>query len=195
LYHSHTNELMDVNSGLVGAIIVTRRGMADADGKPKDVDREFVCLFMMFDENLGWYVDHNIQAYATDPKGVKKSEILPVDNLGNLAPIGTGFLAANLRFTINGYMFGNGPVMTMKQGERVRWYLTALGELPSFHTPHWHGNTVLQNGHRTDVVSLLQAQMMTVDMVPDDPGTWLFHCHVDDHMAAGMSAFYKVEPR
>ncbi|MGH9700205.1 MAG: multicopper oxidase domain-containing protein [Candidatus Acidiferrales bacterium] len=195
LYHSHTNELMDVNSGLVGAIIVTRRGMADADGKPKDVDREVVCLFMMFDENLGWYVDHNIQAYTTDPKGVKKSEILPVDNQGNLAPIGTGFLAANLRFTINGYLFGNGPMMTMKQGERVRWYLMSLGEASNLHSPHWHGNTVMQDGRRTDVVSLLPAQMVTVDMVPDDPGTWLFHCHVDDHMAAGMSAFYKVEPR
>ena len=47
LYHSHTNELKDVESGLIGAMIVTRRGMADADGKPKDVDREFVCLFLL----------------------------------------------------------------------------------------------------------------------------------------------------
>ena len=28
LYHSHTNELKDVESGLVGAMIITRRGMA-----------------------------------------------------------------------------------------------------------------------------------------------------------------------
>jgi FtsP/CotA-like multicopper oxidase with cupredoxin domain len=27
-----------------------------------------------------------------------------------------------------------------------------------------------------------------------DPGTWMFHCHLDDHMEAGMVAFYKVEP-
>ena len=31
-------------------MIITRRGMADADGKPKDVDREFVCLYLLFDE-------------------------------------------------------------------------------------------------------------------------------------------------
>jgi FtsP/CotA-like multicopper oxidase with cupredoxin domain len=36
--------------------------------------------------------------------------------------------------------------------------------------------------------------MVTVDMVPDNPGTWMFHCHIDDHMEAGMAAFYKVEP-
>ncbi|MGH7838119.1 MAG: multicopper oxidase domain-containing protein, partial [Candidatus Binataceae bacterium] len=195
LYHSHTDEFRDVNSGLVGAIIVTRRGMADADGKPKDVDREFVCLFMMFDENMSWYLDHNIQAYTSDPKGVKKAELSPVDDDGNLLVIGQGFAVVNAKFAINGYLYANGPMMTMKQGERVRWYLMALGEGASFHTPHWHGNTVLQNGHRTDVVSLLQAQMVTVDMVPDNPGVWMFHCHIDEHMPAGMSALYKVEPR
>ena len=51
--------------------------MADADGKPKDVDREFVCLFMLFDENSSWYIDHNIQTFTGDPKGVDKFEFTP----------------------------------------------------------------------------------------------------------------------
>ena len=194
LYHSHAYEMKDVHSGLVGAIIISRRGTSDASGKPKDVDREFVCLFMLFDENQSWYLDYNIQTYTSDPKGVNKGEFVPVDADGNLAPAGTGFSVANGKFAINGYIYGTGPVMTMKKGERVRWYLVGLGEGFSFHTPHWHGNVVLQDGKRTDVVSLMQAQMVTVDMVPDDPGTWMFHCHLDDHMEAGMMAFYKVEP-
>ena len=194
LYHSHSYEMRDVHSGLVGAIIISRRGASDAAGKPKDVDREFVCLFMLFDENQSWYLDYNIQTYTSDPKGVNKGEFVPVDADGNLTPAGTGFSVANGKFAINGYIYGTGPVMTMKKGERVRWYLIGLGEGFSFHTPHWHGNVVLQDGKRTDVVSLMQAQMVTVDMVPDDPGTWMFHCHLDDHMEAGMMAFYKVEP-
>jgi manganese oxidase len=194
LYHSHAYEMRDVHSGLVGAIIISRRGASDAAGKPKDVDREFVCLFMLFDENQSWYLDHNIQTYTSDPKGVNKGEFIPVDADGNLAAAGTGFSVANGKFAINGYIYGTGPVMTMKKGERVRWYLVGLGEGFSLHTPHWHGNVVLHDGKRTDVVSLMQAQMVTVDMVPDDPGTWMFHCHLDDHMEAGMMAFYKVEP-
>jgi FtsP/CotA-like multicopper oxidase with cupredoxin domain len=194
LYHSHAYEMRDVHSGLVGAIIISRRGASDAAGKPKDVDREFVCLFMLFDENQSWYLDYNIQTYTSDPKGVNKGEFIPVDADGNLAPAGTGFSVANGKFAINGYIYGTGPTMTMKKGERVRWYLVGLGEGFSIHTPHWHGNVVLQDGKRTDVVSLMQAQMVTVDMVPDDPGTWMFHCHLDDHMEAGMMAFYKVEP-
>jgi FtsP/CotA-like multicopper oxidase with cupredoxin domain len=31
-------------------------------------------------------------------------------------------------------------------------------------------------------------------MVPDNPGLWMFHCHVDDHMIAGMTARYEVKP-
>jgi manganese oxidase len=194
LYHSHTNEMKDVESGLVGAMIITRRGMADADGKPKDVDREFVCLFLLFDENISWYLDHNIQTFASDPKGVKKLEFAPIDDVGNFSGVGSGFVVANAKFAINGYIYGTGPMMTMKKGQRVRWYLVALGEQFSVHTPHWHGNVVLHDGKRTDVVPLMQAQMETVDMVPDNPGIWMFHCHIDDHMDAGMATLYKVEP-
>jgi FtsP/CotA-like multicopper oxidase with cupredoxin domain len=192
LYHSHGTK--DVESGLIGAIIITKRGMAGPDGKPKDVDREFVSLYMFFDENVSWYLDHNIETYTSDPKGVKKLEFVPADNDGTLSPTGTGFAAANFKGTINGYIYGNMPLMTMKKGERVRWYLLSLGEGVNFHTPHWHGNVVMDHGKRTDVVTLMPAQMLTVDMVPDDPGTWLYHCHIDEHMDAGMVALYKVEP-
>jgi FtsP/CotA-like multicopper oxidase with cupredoxin domain len=36
--------------------------------------------------------------------------------------------------------------------------------------------------------------MITADMVADDPGTWLFHCHVSEHMEGGMAALYQVIP-
>ena len=60
--------------------------------------------------------------------------------------------------------------------------------------PAEHGNTVLTGGMRADVVSLLPATMLTADMQPDDVGTWLFHCHVNDHIAAGMLSLYTVTP-
>ena len=55
-------------------------------------------------------------------------------------------------------------------------------------------DVVLDGGKRTDVIFIGPAQMETVDMVPDDPGTWMYHCHFDEHMKAGMMALYKVEP-
>jgi FtsP/CotA-like multicopper oxidase with cupredoxin domain len=194
LYHSHTDEPKDVMSGLVGAIIVTRRGMAGPEGKPKDVDREFVTLFLIFDENASWYLDQNIQKYTSDPKGVNKLELNLSDDKGEYSAVGTGFVAANFKASMNGYMYGNMPIPTMKKGERVRWYLVSLGDFGNMHTPHWHGNVVMDHGRRTDVLFLGPAQMETVDMIPDDPGTWMYHCHIDDHMKIGMVALYKVEP-
>jgi manganese oxidase len=194
LYHSHADELRDVESGLLGAIIVSRKGMAGPDGRPKDVDREFVTLFMIVDENTSWYLQHNIDTYTSDPKGVNKLDASIGDNDGNFFAFGAGFTGVNFRSTINGLMFANMPIMTMKKGERVRWYVLTMGEFGNIHTPHWHGNVVLHEGHRTDVILIGPAQMETVDMVPDNPGTWMYHCHIDEHMLTGMTALYKVEP-
>ncbi|MBZ5646323.1 MAG: multicopper oxidase domain-containing protein [Acidobacteriia bacterium] len=194
LYHSHTEEMRDVNSGLIGAIIVTGKGMARPDGTPKDVDREFLSLFMIYDENQSHYLDYNIQHFAGDPAGVKKLDLEPRDTDDMFSLIGVGFAPSNFKSTINGYLAGNGPMTSMKLGERVRWYLVTLGEGINFHTPHWHGNVVLDHGRRTDVIALSPAQMDTVDMVPDAPGIWLYHCHISDHMDMGMVTRYQVLP-
>ncbi len=193
LYHSHADEPKDVESGLVGVILISRKGAAGPAGRPTDVDREFVTLFMIVDENTSWYLQHNIDTYTSDPKHVEKLENSPSDHLGNYNLFGSGFAFANFRATINGFQYANLPMMTMKKGERVRWYVVTLGEGLNLHTPHWHGNVVLQNGKRTDVIFIAPAQMETVDMVPDDPGIWMFHCHFDEHMQAGMMARYQVE--
>jgi hephaestin len=194
LYHSHNYEAKDTDAGLIGAIIVTSKGMAREDGTPKDVDREFVTAYFLIDENNSWYLDHNIKTYTSDPKNVNKLDLTPSDADGNFSIVGSGFVAANIRLTINGYLFGNLPMMTMHKGDHVRWYLVSLGNAFNFHTPHWHGNVVTVNGSRTDVVLLSPAQMVTADMVPDNVGTWMYHCHISDHMQAGMMALYQVLP-
>jgi hephaestin len=83
-------------------------------------------------------------------------------------------------------------MITLAKGQRVRWYVMSMGTEVDLHTPHWHGNDVTVNGMRMDVVSLLPAGMIVADMVPDNPGTWLFHCHVNDHIKAGMLTRYRV---
>jgi FtsP/CotA-like multicopper oxidase with cupredoxin domain len=195
LYHSHADELQDVASGLFGVIVITRRGMALPNGQPKDVDHEFVSIYIALNENESWYLEHNIRAYTTDPDGVDRTKtrlITPGGMAGTIA--GTGFVDTNIKWTINGYMYGNLPMMTMNQGDRVRWYVATLGDFNNAHTPHWHGNTVLVAGQRTDVLVVTSAQMVTADMVPDAPGIWLYHCHISDHMLTGMVARYEVKP-
>ncbi len=194
LYHSHCDELRDVASGLFGGMIVTRKSMALPNGRPKDVDHEFVNMFIAINENESWYLDDNIRDHTTDPKGVNKRDADPMSANGVVTPIaGTGFSLTNVKWSINGYIYGNMPMM--KKGDHVRWYVTTLGDFNNAHTPHWHGNTVLVAGQRTDVLAIASAQMVVADMVPDAPGIWLYHCHISDHMLAGMVARYEVKER
>jgi manganese oxidase len=79
-------------------------------------------------------------------------------------------------------------------GERVRWYLMGTTNF-EVHAPHWHGNVVTAQHMRTDVLNLVTMGMIVADMMPDNPGTWLFHCHVEPHQIGGMSALFVVEPR
>jgi FtsP/CotA-like multicopper oxidase with cupredoxin domain len=182
MYHSHVDEVGDTNSGLIGPVIVTARDMARADGTPKDVDREIVSVFQVTDENQSLDLPSNVEELTEPPEDDDEE-----------------FAESNLMHNINGYVFGNQPLgtspgegMTVEAGQNVRWYLMSMGTEVDLHTPHWHGNTVVANGMRTDVVGLLPAQMITADMTPDDPGIWLFHCHVNDHILAGMITRYQV---
>jgi manganese oxidase len=198
VYYSRVGEIKDVASGLVGPIIVTRRGQANSDGTPKDVDREILALFNTFNENQSWYAQENIAAHISpaDQKTLDGREANFSDSQGYFTFAGTGLAETNFKFSVNGYLYGDGPVMTVKQGERVRWYLLDMGDVGAlnFHTPHWHGNTVLSHGTRRDTIFLLPLGTEIADMVPDAPGLWLFHCHIDDHMEAGMMARYEVLP-
>lgn len=183
-YHSHVDEGKDINAGLIGPMIITRKGMARADGSPKDVDREFVAQYALYDETDSWYFDANVlRLYGSranfDSTNAKVREF-------------------HHFFTINGWLEGNGPMLTMREGERVRWYVFANpNELNAWdiHTPHWHGQTVVAMHSRTDMIMLTPMMSAIADMVPDNPGIWLFHCHMPGHYGGGMYTRFSVLPR
>lgn len=182
-YHSHTEEVKDVNAGLIGAMIITERGKADTEGRPADVDREFVTLFGAQLENDTHYLKENLARYVGDT--------LPV------GPEGPRFFNGNGYHSINGLMYANIPLesLTMNEGERVRWYVFSSTSFNDFHTPHWHGGTLMINEKRADVADLGgPLLMLTADMVADNPGIWLFHCHFGEHMDEGMSARFEIRP-
>lgn len=187
LYHDHSVGMgvPGTQAGLVGPIVISRREQSTPDARPVDVDREMFTLFTSFDENHSPYLARNVARFGGD---------------ADLDTTDPGFQQANRKASINGYLFGNGPdgttvshpALRVGLGERVRWYVFGLGGTGDLHTPHWHGNTVRVAGRRTDVVELLPASMVTADMRPDDPGIWLLHCHVDEHMMAGMVTRYQA---
>jgi FtsP/CotA-like multicopper oxidase with cupredoxin domain len=177
MYHSHSDEIGDTYAGLMGPMVITAAGKGRADGSPVDVDKEVFSLFSVMNENNSPYLQANVDRYAGAPHAQTEDE---------------EFEESNLMHSINGYVYGNQPLVTLTKGQHVRWYVMSMGTEVDLHTPHWHGNDVTVNGMRADVVSLLPASMVIADMVPDNVGTWLFHCHVNDHISAGMMTRYRV---
>jgi FtsP/CotA-like multicopper oxidase with cupredoxin domain len=181
LYHSHVTGDGEAGLGLAGFIVVTDPKRANPDGTPKDVDREHAALFMFFDESGLGTAEKEAAEYGLPGKSWTEVQELT---------------EAGARAAINGYVFGNLPGLEMNEGERVRWYTFALGSEEDFHTAHWHGLRVIEDGRRrTDNIELLPASMKVADMKADNPGSWLFHCHVADHMLEGMFARVTVHPK
>jgi FtsP/CotA-like multicopper oxidase with cupredoxin domain len=93
--------------------------------------------------------------------------------------------------TINGRAFlGNTPVFRSRVGDLVRWDVMALGD--DFHTFHVHGHRWLNHGVPEDVRTVGPAESFTVSWRERSPGAWLYHCHVESHMMAGMIGLYVV---
>jgi len=107
---------------------------------------------------------------------------------------GDAFEESNLMHSLNGHLVCTQPPLVAPLLQRTRWYVGVIGTEVDMHTAHVHANTWLLNNHRTDAIQLLPRALVTADMVPDNVGHWLFHCHVTDHMAAGMMTTYTVPP-
>jgi manganese oxidase len=162
LYHSHVHPETEINQGLVGAIIVTD----PARGNPETaLPSDVDREFITF-----WMIfDENTSSSA--PRDAE----------------------SNLKHSINGLLFGNLRGLTMAKGDRVRWYVTALGSENDLHTPHWHGAKLqLDQKSYLDVIELLPGSMKVADMIARNPGVWMLHCHVNDHMEAGMYTTYTI---
>jgi FtsP/CotA-like multicopper oxidase with cupredoxin domain len=97
--------------------------------------------------------------------------------------------------TISGRAFvGNTPVFRSFVGETVQWNVLAMGS--EHHTFHVHGHRWLtQSGVPEDTRTVGPAESFRVRWREEDPGTWLYHCHVETHMAAGMIGTYRVRRR
>ena len=97
-----------------------------------------------------------------------------------------GFMAIDGRAFV-----GNTPIFRAKVGQLVQWDVLTLGD--DFHTFHVHGHRwVGPGGVPQDTKTIGPAESFRVHWREDNPGTWLYHCHVEQHMMDGMIGLYRV---
>nr|XP_015107721.1 hephaestin isoform X3 [Vicugna pacos] len=182
IYYSAVDPIKDMYSGLVGPLTICRKGILEPYGGRRDMDREFVLLFLIFDENQSWYLEENVATHGPQEPGRVNLQ----DEI---------FLESNKMHAINGKLYANLKGLTMYQGERVAWYMLAMGQEIDLHTIHFHAESFLYRSgesYRADVVDLFPGTFEVVEMVASNPGTWLMHCHVTDHVHAGMETLFTV---
>ena len=148
MYHSHVNDVADTNSGLIGPIIITRKGAARSmeDSAPVDVSRELIVFFNIYDENESFYLNDSISLYMSPhiPAGTDWQTLY--EN-----PV---FVEGNKKHSVNGLLYSNLLNLNMTMGERVRWYVFGLGSETDLHGAHWHGQTLLSSGRRCVAMSI-----------------------------------------
>ena len=99
----------------------------------------------------------------------------------------------------------SGPLMSAHVGDHVGIDLWNLGlasrpDLTDSHTVHWHGfpNQIAYfDGVPDASLSAPIGQKLTYEYYPQDPGTYMYHCHVEDveHVHMGLTGMVLVQPK
>jgi FtsP/CotA-like multicopper oxidase with cupredoxin domain len=94
---------------------------------------------------------------------------------------------------INGRAFaGNTPTIRATVGQDVAIHV--IGGDSMFHTFHVHGHRWKDGDVHIDCPTVGPNEVITARWREDNPGRWLYHCHVFTHQDAGMAGWFLVNP-
>jgi len=129
-------------------------------------------------------------AIVIRPKGAKAPDSEHVLFLHSLTPPVTGLRRAFQ--AINGRTAaGNTPTMTARVGQDVAIHVIGMNN--DFHDFHIHGHRWRDSaGAFVDCPTVGPNETITARFTEDNPGRWLYHCHVFSHQDAGMAGWYDV---
>jgi FtsP/CotA-like multicopper oxidase with cupredoxin domain len=96
------------------------------------------------------------------------------------------------------FQYSDHPI-SLAVGEKVRMYVLNMFEETM--VPHIHGNlyqyypsgTTLTPAEYTDVKALNIAERGILEFSYKYPGTYMFQCHVTEHMEEGLMGWFRVE--
>jgi FtsP/CotA-like multicopper oxidase with cupredoxin domain len=113
-----------------------------------------------------------------------------------------GMMQHGMAWAINGVAANehmHAPLLTLERG---RSYILALRNETAWHHPmHLHGHAfrvIARNGRPTvrrewqDTVLIGPRESADIAFVADNPGNWMFHCHILEHQAGGMMGTIRV---
>ncbi|EFV12522.2 multicopper oxidase family protein [Segniliparus rugosus] len=94
-------------------------------------------------------------------------------------------------WALDGKRYPDAAALRIRQGQRASLVFDN-SRTTMWHPMHLHGHTFQvikpdgSRGPRKDTVVVLPGQKVAADLVADNPGTWMLHCHNTYHQEAGM---------
>ncbi|XP_062875113.1 coagulation factor VIII isoform X1 [Trichomycterus rosablanca] len=176
-YYSTVDMEKDVNSGLIGPLLICRPGTLRPRFLLQPGVQDLFLLFTIFDETKSWYLDHNIREFCTPPCQAS------VDD--------PWFQTSNKFAAINGYVAETLPGLAVAQHQTSRWHLMNVGSGGEFHAVHFHGipfSVGKDQEHRMGIFNLYPGVFGSIEMRPGIVGTWLVECTIGEHQLSGMRA-------
>jgi FtsP/CotA-like multicopper oxidase with cupredoxin domain len=130
-------------------------------------------------------------AIVVREKGTKRPDSEHVLMLHSIPPQVTG--ARTLFQAVNGRTrAGNTPTIRTRVGQDVAIHV--MGFDSNYHNFHIHGHRWKDaSGTWVDTGPVGPNETLTARFVEDNPGRWLYHCHVFTHQNAGMAGWYIVD--
>uniref|UniRef100_H2UN37 Coagulation factor VIII, procoagulant component n=1 Tax=Takifugu rubripes TaxID=31033 RepID=H2UN37_TAKRU len=176
-YYSTVDKERDLNSGLIGPLVICKPGTLSTRLHTQPDVQEFALLFHTFDETKSWYMEENLRRYCAPPCHANTQD--------------PWYHISNKFAAINGYVAESLPGLLVAQHQRVRWHLLNVGSDGEYHAVHFHGlpfTVHAKKEHRMGVYNLFPGVFGTVEMRPPTVGTWLVECTVGESQLAGMRA-------
>jgi FtsP/CotA-like multicopper oxidase with cupredoxin domain len=118
---------------------------------------------------------------------------------GMMGMMGGSMWAINGMAVVNDDMRHMKPVLTLTRGKS--YILSIDNRTAWYHPMHLHGHSfrvITRNGARTkyrewrDTVLIPPRERAEIALVADNPGDWMFHCHILDHQEGGMMSIIRV---
>ena len=129
-------------------------------------------------------------AVIVRPKGAPKPDVEHVLMMHSFSPQVTRL--PRLFHAVNGRNgAGNTPTIQASVGQDVAIHV--IGFDSNFHTFHLHGHRWKDpSGTLVDNPGFGPNETVTARFKEDNPGRWLYHCHVFSHQDVGMAGWYLV---
>jgi FtsP/CotA-like multicopper oxidase with cupredoxin domain len=113
-----------------------------------------------------------------------------------------GMMQRGMAWAINGVVASGHVMEPFLKLERGGSYVLAMHNDTAWHHPmHLHGHAfrvIARDGQPTryqewqDTVLMAPRERVEIAFVADNPGMWMFHCHILEHQAAGMMGVIQV---